>query len=52
MWGMWSDWVCAGQAFLLSMSRVRGSATSSFGALYTLLGEISDGGVSKNACQG
>jgi hypothetical protein len=34
------------------MSRVRGFATSSLGALYTLLGGISDGGVSKNACQG
>jgi hypothetical protein len=52
MWGMWSDWACAGQVFLLPMSRVRGFATSSFGAFYTLLGEISDGRVSKNACEG
>jgi hypothetical protein len=38
----------AGQAFLLWMDRGLGLAISSFVALYTLLGRISDGGVLRN----
>jgi hypothetical protein len=38
----------AGQVFLLWIGRGCGFATSSFVALYTLLGRVSDGGVLKN----
>jgi hypothetical protein len=47
MWGMWSDWV-RGARLPAMEGRVREFAASSFVALYTLLGEISDGRV----CEG